>query len=122
MIEASLIVYVLAMITKCIWYYLIFLGNLWEELREDNLISDPQVPTTTSSTNSDPQGHHSQTSCLLTPSPVTRRKAEYEDENTDGGQNFEQHGYLNGLHPVAYSGVESLAGYLTSCATTISLM
>lgn len=92
-------------------------GNLWEELREDSLVSVPQVTTTTSFTTSALQDHHVQTSCLhLAASPVCRRKAECEDENT------EQHDCLNGLHPVAYSGVESLAGYLTSCTTSISLM
>ncbi|XP_044059238.1 forkhead box protein N1 isoform X2 [Siniperca chuatsi] len=106
-------------------------GNLWEELREDSLVSDPQVTTTTPFTTCALQDHHVQTSCLQVSSPVIqtpevtavgRRKAEYEDENTGSGRNLEQHGCLNGLHPVVYSGVESLAGYLTSCTTSISLM
>ncbi|XP_008293262.1 forkhead box protein N1 [Stegastes partitus] len=103
-------------------------GNLWEELRDDSLVSESQVTTTTSSTTFVLQDHHIQTSCLQnTPvcqtSAVTaggRCKAEYEDEDTGG--HVEQPGYLNGLHPVVYSGVESLAGYLTSCTTSISLM
>ncbi|XP_078102410.1 forkhead box protein N1 isoform X1 [Sander vitreus] len=104
-------------------------GNLWEELQEDSLLSDPQFTTTTPSTTSALQDHSVQTSCLQATPPVGqtsevtavgRRKAEYEDENA--GRNFEQHGCLNGLHPVAYSGMESLAGYLTSCTKSISLM
>ncbi|XP_059188139.1 forkhead box protein N1 [Centropristis striata] len=70
-------------------------GNLWEQLQEDSLVSDPQVPG--------------------------RRKAEYEDDDTTD-RNFELQGCLNGLHPVVYSGVESLAGYLTSCTASVSSM
>ncbi|XP_070762464.1 forkhead box protein N1 [Enoplosus armatus] len=106
-------------------------GHLWEELREDSLVSDPQVTTTTPSTTCALLDHHVQTCCLQVTSPVnqtsevtsvSRRKAEYEDESTGSGRNLEQHGCLNGLHPVVYSGVESLAGYLTSCTTSISLI
>ena len=77
---------------------------------------DPQETPTTSVV---------QTSCLQATSPVgqlsertgvARRKAEFEDGNT--GRSFD--GYLNGLHPAGYSGVESLAGYLTSCTASIS--
>ncbi|XP_049432487.1 forkhead box protein N1 [Epinephelus fuscoguttatus] len=105
-------------------------GNLWEELQEDSLVCDPHIANTTLSMTSALQDHHHvQTSCLQVTSPVTqtsevtatgRRKSENEEENT--GRNFEQHGYLNGFHPVVYSGVESLTGYLTSCTTSISLM
>ncbi|XP_063763594.1 forkhead box protein N1 isoform X1 [Eleginops maclovinus] len=91
-------------------------GYLWEELQEDSQVPDPQVTTTTSNI---------QTSCLQATSPVgqvseltavARRKAEFEDGNT--GRSFDA--YLNGLHPAGYSGVESLAGYLTSCTASIS--
>ncbi|XP_070826796.1 forkhead box protein N1 [Chaetodon trifascialis] len=61
-------------------------GSLWEELREDSLVSDPQDATTTPSTTSALQNHHIQTSCQQV------------------------------IHP------PSLAGYLTSCTTSISLM
>ncbi|KAI3353766.1 hypothetical protein L3Q82_004997 [Scortum barcoo] len=71
-------------------------GNLWEELREDSLVSDPQVTTKTPSTTSAPQVHHIQTSFLqVTPPPasdvsgvaaVCRRKAEYEDGRTGGNR------------------------------------
>ncbi|XP_067363627.1 forkhead box protein N1 isoform X1 [Channa argus] len=106
-------------------------GNLWEEIREESLVSDSQVTTTTPSTTSSLQDPHIQTSCLQVTSPVSqmsdvttvgRCKTEYEYEDTDSGPNFEQNGCLNGLHPVVYSGVESLAAYLTSCTTSISLM
>ncbi|XP_047450501.1 forkhead box protein N1 [Mugil cephalus] len=104
-------------------------GNLWEELREDSLVLEPQVSNTALSA-----CQHSQDSCqlqLITP-PLSESsaeaaggqcKAEYEDEEDTGtGRDVGQHGRLNGLHPVVYSGVESLAGYLTSCTTSISLM
>ncbi|XP_030601106.1 forkhead box protein N1 [Archocentrus centrarchus] len=99
-------------------------GNLWEELREDSLVMEPQV-STTSSASFVPQDHHIQSSCLHVTPPVSqtagsRCKAEYEDG--EARQHLEQHGCLNGLHPVVYSGVESLAGYLTSCTTSVSLM
>uniref|UniRef100_A0A4W6DNK9 Forkhead box N1 n=1 Tax=Lates calcarifer TaxID=8187 RepID=A0A4W6DNK9_LATCA len=102
------------------------LGNMWEELREDSLVSDPHGSTAPALR--DP---HTQTSCLQVAPPVSqmseltavaRCKAEYEDEDAGAGRTFEQHSYLNGLHPMVYSGVESLAGYLTSCTTSISLM
>ncbi|XP_050921583.1 forkhead box protein N1 [Lates calcarifer] len=101
-------------------------GNMWEELREDSLVSDPHGSTAPALR--DP---HTQTSCLQVAPPVSqmseltavaRCKAEYEDEDAGAGRTFEQHSYLNGLHPMVYSGVESLAGYLTSCTTSISLM
>ncbi|KAI4814847.1 hypothetical protein KUCAC02_005030 [Chaenocephalus aceratus] len=91
-------------------------GYFWEELQEDSLVPDPQVTPTTSDV---------QTSCLQPTSPVgqlseetgvAQRKAEFEDGNTDRSCD----GYLNGLHPAVYSGVESLAGYLTSCTASIS--
>ncbi|XP_040902772.1 forkhead box protein N1 [Toxotes jaculatrix] len=106
-------------------------GNMWEELREDNLVLDPPVTTTTPSTTPALQDPHIQTICLqVTPpvnqtsgvTPVGRCKADYEDEDAGRGQNFEQHACLNGFHPMVYSGVESLTGYLTSCTTSISLM
>ncbi|XP_069545740.1 forkhead box protein N1 [Brachyistius frenatus] len=104
-------------------------GNLWEELREDSLVSEPQVPTTTSCASSALQDHHVQSSCLQVPPPVSqtsavtaagRCKAEYEDVGVR--LNFEPHGCLNGLHHGVYSGVESLTGYLASCTTSISLL
>lgn len=91
-------------------------GNLWEELQEDSLRSDPQVTII-------PQDHRDQSSCLqVTVSPVCWRKAESEDEKADSRWTPEQQNCLTGLHPVVCSGVESLAGYLSSCTTTISLM
>ncbi|XP_026227580.1 forkhead box protein N1 [Anabas testudineus] len=106
-------------------------GNLWEEIRADSLVSDPHITTTTPSTTSSLQDGHIQSSCLHIMPPVShlpqvtsigRCKAEYEHEDTDSGETSEQRGCLNGLHPVVYSGVESLAAYLTSCTTSISLM
>ncbi|KAM4565590.1 forkhead box protein N1 isoform 2-T2 [Odontesthes bonariensis] len=99
-------------------------GNLWEVLREDSLASEPHVATTTSSATVVLQDHHVQSSCLHALPPFSHMsagndsgggKAAYEDEDTDGS-------CWSGLHPVGYSGVESLAGYLTSCTTSVSLM
>lgn len=113
--------------SKLFWWHslkhtLCFLsaGNLWEELREDSLVTEPQVRTNSPATFV-PQDHHIQSSCLHVTQPAgSRCKAEYEDGGA--GQHLEQYGCLNGLHPVVYSGVESLAGYLTSCTTSVSLM
>ncbi|XP_041851783.1 forkhead box protein N1 [Melanotaenia boesemani] len=99
-------------------------GNLWEELREDSLGSEQNIPATTSSATFVSQEHHVQTTCVEVPSPLSHTlvgtaachcKAGYEDEDTDRNS-------WNELHPVGYSGVESLAGYLTSCTTSISLV
>ncbi|XP_030007752.1 forkhead box protein N1 isoform X2 [Sphaeramia orbicularis] len=105
-------------------------GNLWEELKEDSLVSDPRIVTTTNpSTTSALQDSHVQISCLQTMPPVThsseetavsRHKSHYEEKDT--GWSLDQSDCFNGLHPVVYSGMDSLAGYLTSCATSISLM
>nr|XP_019943662.1 PREDICTED: forkhead box protein N1 [Paralichthys olivaceus] len=97
-------------------------GNLWEELREDALFTDPHVTAASLSTTPVLQEPQVQTGCLQVMPPVGRCKAEYEDEDAGGGRSLDQHGCSNGLHPVAYSGVENLAGYLTSCTTSISLM
>ncbi|XP_037533405.1 forkhead box protein N1 [Nematolebias whitei] len=97
--------------------------NLWEELREDSLISDPRV-TNTSSTTFVLQDHHIQTGCPQVSPPFCPTsvgaaggcyKVAYEDEDADRR-------YWNGLHPVGYSGIESLAGCLTSCTTSVTLM
>ncbi|XP_072248638.1 forkhead box protein N1 [Leuresthes tenuis] len=97
-------------------------GNLWEELREDSVASEPHVATTTSPTTVVLPDHHIQSSCLHAPPLFSHMsagndsgccKAAYEDEDTDRS-------CWSGLHPVGYSGVESLAGYLTSCTTSVS--
>ncbi|XP_024133197.1 forkhead box protein N1 isoform X2 [Oryzias melastigma] len=99
-------------------------GNVWEELRDDSLESESHVATATSSATFLLQDHCPQAGFMQVPSsfshntasiPAGRCKAEYEDRNTDRS-------CWNGLHPVAYSGVESLAGYLTSCTTSLSLV
>uniref|UniRef100_A0A3P8V9P7 Forkhead box N1 n=1 Tax=Cynoglossus semilaevis TaxID=244447 RepID=A0A3P8V9P7_CYNSE len=103
-------------------------GNIWEEMREDVLVSDPQVSTTTlcgSSVLPDPRSHNSSNLVVRQTSEettVSACKTEKEDEDAVCGQNLAEDGCVNGLHPVAYSGVENIAGYLTSCTTFISLM
>uniref|UniRef100_A0A3B5M6A4 Forkhead box N1 n=1 Tax=Xiphophorus couchianus TaxID=32473 RepID=A0A3B5M6A4_9TELE len=98
-------------------------GNLWEELRKDSVVSEPHGLATHLSTSFPQQDHHQQTSCLQAFSPTfegnagPRCKAAYEDEDADADISC-----WNGLHPVGYSGLESLAGYLTSCTTSISLI
>ncbi|KAF7219020.1 forkhead box protein N1 [Nothobranchius furzeri] len=95
-------------------------GSLWEELRQESLVSEPRLTSTSFVL----QDHHVQTSCLQPPpssSHTSARsvggccKAAYEDEDVDRS-------YWNGWHPVGYSGVESLSGHLTSCTTSVSLM
>nr|XP_040039991.1 forkhead box protein N1 isoform X2 [Gasterosteus aculeatus aculeatus] len=101
-------------------------GNLWEELQQDSLVSDPQVTAVTPPTTSTLQDVH--TGCLVTSAcgqtsevtDVAQRKAEDEEENAR--RIFDQQGCLPGLHPAVYSGVESPAGYLTSCTASISLI
>ncbi|XP_065816296.1 forkhead box protein N1 isoform X2 [Labrus bergylta] len=100
-------------------------GSLWEELKNESLVSDAQVTTTTPTTTSALQRSFLQ----ITPLPVSettvcQHKAGYEDGNMEGGRHSEQHGcLLNELHPGVYSGVDSPAGYLiSSCTTPISLM
>uniref|UniRef100_A0A667XBW1 Forkhead box N1 n=1 Tax=Myripristis murdjan TaxID=586833 RepID=A0A667XBW1_9TELE len=106
-----------------------FQGNLWEELRQDSLMSDPDVRAviTTASTSALPSPQTPQTSSLHSMPCVSqssemiafgRRKGEVYDEI--GGSSVDQH--ISGLHPMVYSGVESLAGYLTACTTSISLL
>uniref|UniRef100_A0A3Q2UNR3 Forkhead box N1 n=1 Tax=Fundulus heteroclitus TaxID=8078 RepID=A0A3Q2UNR3_FUNHE len=89
-------------------------GNLWEELREDGLLSDAHCPASFPL-----QDYHLQTSCPQAPLAFSPAglccKAAYEDEDADRS-------CWNGLHPVGYSGLESLTGYLTSCTTSVSLM
>ncbi|XP_028274927.1 forkhead box protein N1 isoform X2 [Parambassis ranga] len=98
-------------------------GNLWEELRDDSFVStEPHVTTTTSSSTSAVQDDHTQTSCLQDSPPGSQTPPGTCRKYEDVGQNVEQYGCLNGLPPVVYSGVESLAGYLTSCTTSISLL
>ncbi|KAM6932916.1 forkhead box protein N1 [Xenentodon cancila] len=96
-------------------------GNLWEELREDSLVSEPQVTTTSAMSTFD---HHIQTNCLQVAPPLGHTslgttgehyKEVYEMADADRS-------CWNDLHPVSYSGVENLSGYLTSCTTSISLM
>ncbi|XP_071353008.1 forkhead box protein N1 [Trachinotus anak] len=99
-------------------------GNMWEELRKDSLVLDPQVAT--AATSPALQYPHVQTSCLQVTPPVSQTSEETAvgrfKADTGSGRHLEQHGCLNGLHPVVYSGVESMAGYLTSCTATVSLM
>lgn len=103
-----------------------FAGNLWEELRVDSLVAEPQVSTSSSATFV-PQNHHNQSSGLHFVPPISQTSAvvasgRCEAEDGEEGRNVEQHGCFNGLNPVLYSGVESLAGYLTSCTASVSLM
>ncbi|TWW77313.1 Forkhead box protein N1 [Takifugu flavidus] len=81
-------------------------GNVWEELQEDCLASDPQVVPP---------------SCLQAPaSSICQRMC--EDQNGDSAEHLEHHCFLNGPHPAANSRVELLAGYVSTCTTSISLM
>ncbi|KAM3615669.1 uncharacterized protein V6R79_005984 [Siganus canaliculatus] len=95
--------------------------SYWEEFKQDSHTSDPQMSTATTSSSSALQGVQT-CSLLFTAPPVGRRKAACEEANVDPGQGREQHGYFDRLYPLVYSGVESLAGCLTSRTTSVSLM
>ncbi|KAM9733163.1 forkhead box protein N1 isoform 1-T2 [Menidia menidia] len=97
-------------------------SNLWEQLREDSLVSEPHVSTTTSSASFFLQNHDLASSCLHVPAAFSSIsagsvsgccKAAHEDENVNKS-------CLSGLYPVAYSEVDCMAGYLTSYTTSAS--
>ncbi|KAK0140044.1 Forkhead box protein N1 [Merluccius polli] len=85
--------------------------NLWEELRDDSMVPDPLANITTAFTL--PLDHIQ--------SHSLQALVSVNQNSQDSGVVSEQHN-INGLYPMTYSGVESLAGYLTSCPTPISLM
>lgn len=113
----NLSIYLSLTTTSCI--NLIFLsllsGNLWEELREDSLVSDAQVTTTTCFTTSALQDHYVQTSCLQAAAPPICQRGE-EDRGSDVLRHTAQYDCMNGYHPAPHS------GYVTSCTTSVSLM
>ncbi|CAG13961.1 unnamed protein product [Tetraodon nigroviridis] len=89
-------------------------GNVWEELQEDCLASDPQVANSLLDPNVTP-------SCLqATASSVCQTMC--ENQNGESAEHLEHHSSLKGPHPPAHSGGEILAGYVTTCTTSISLM
>ncbi|XP_021437391.2 forkhead box protein N1-like [Oncorhynchus mykiss] len=104
-------------------------GYLWEELREDSLAPDSLVAISPSSSPSSSQPTHfllgsslrstcpvNQTSELIS---VGLGKEEEEDEGEmDGGCGGPSDLHINGQYHTAYTGVESLAGYLTSMGNT----
>ena len=106
--------------------YCSYLGNLWEELREDSMVPDAMVNTTTTTTFTLPmdciQNHSLQASVNQTSQDIAiglgKERVEL-DGPLDSREIADQHHIL---YPMTYSGVESMAGYLTSCPTPISLM
>ncbi|XP_030236877.1 forkhead box protein N1 [Gadus morhua] len=99
-------------------------GHLWEELRDDSLVPDALANTTT--TFSIPidhiQNHSLQASVNQTSQDIAiglGKERVVLDGPLDSGEVAEQHHIL---YPMTYSGVESLAGYLTSCPTPITLI
>lgn len=110
----------LSLTTPCpvnLLFLSLFSGNLWEELREDSLVSDTQVTTTTCFTTSALQDHYVQTSCLHAAAPpVCQRGEELEDRGSDVLRHTAQYDRMNGFHPAPHS------GYVTSCTTSVSLM
>ena len=105
-------------------FFLPYLGHLWEELRDDSLVPDALANTTT--TFSIPidhiQNHSLQASVNQTSQDIAiglGKERVVLDGPLDSGEVAEQHHIL---YPMTYSGVESLAGYLTSCPTPITLI
>ncbi|XP_056138808.1 forkhead box protein N1 [Lampris incognitus] len=95
-------------------------GNLWEELREDSLVSDSlAVITTNPSTTSPLSSPHIQSSGLQAMASFIQTSEEGAQNMCSGSRPDQR---PNGFYPMVYSGVESFAGYLTSCTTTVSLL
>ncbi|CAL8351171.1 unnamed protein product [Lota lota] len=99
--------------------------NLWEELRDDSMVPDALANTTTFTLPMDHIQNHS-LQALASVNQTSQdiaiglgKEGVVLDGPLDSGEIAEQH---NILYPMTYSGVESLAGYLTSCPTPISLM
>ncbi|KAM9853439.1 forkhead box protein N1 [Aulostomus maculatus] len=98
-------------------------GNLWDELREDSLASESQaVTTTTQSTTFALQDSHVHATLPVNQAPEVAVIGRCKIEDAGRGQSFEQHGCFNGFYPGVYSGMDSLAGYLTCCTASISLI
>lgn len=99
-------------------------GNLWEELRDDGLVSDPHGAGATCFTSCTQQNQQSQTSSpLATAPPVAQRREQIEDWIPGGAGRLMQYDCGNGFHPALHSRAENLLGYVTStCTTSVSLM
>eukprot|EP00063_Salmo_salar_P095229 XP_014070064.1 PREDICTED: forkhead box protein N1-like isoform X2 [Salmo salar] len=103
-------------------------GYLWEELREDSLAPDSLVAISPSPSPSSSQptlfllGSSLRSTCLVNQTSelisVGLGKEEEEDEEMDGGCGGPSDLHINGQYHTAYTGVESLAGYLTSMGNT----
>ncbi|XP_064883291.1 forkhead box protein N1 [Oncorhynchus nerka] len=104
-------------------------GYLWEELREDSLAPDSLVAISPSSSPSSSQPTHFLLgSSLRSTCPVNQtselisvglgKEEEEDEEEMDGGCGGPSDLHINGQYHTAYTGVESLAGYLTSMGNT----
>lgn len=113
-----------------VMFYFIFsyLGNLWEELRDDSMVPDPLANITTPFTL---PLDHMQSHSLQALASVNQTSQDFAIGlgkegavlvSSVGSGSVSEQSNVNGLCPMMYSGVESLAGYLTSCPTPISLM
>lgn len=89
-------------------------GNVWEELQEDCLACDPHVA-------SNLLDHNVTPSCLQAAASSVCQTM-YEDQNGESAEHLEHHSSLNGPLPPAYSGMEILDGFVTTCTTSVSLM
>lgn len=87
-------------------------GNVWEELREDCLAPEPQVASSLLGQNITPSCFQGTASSAC--------QAMCDDQNGASAEDLEHPSYLNGPHPPAYSGLEILAGYVSTCTTSIS--
>ncbi|XP_064828776.1 forkhead box protein N1-like [Oncorhynchus masou masou] len=104
-------------------------GYLWEELREDSLAPDSLVAISPSSSPSSSQPTHFLLgSSLRSTCPVNQtselisvglgKEEEEDEEEMDGGCGGPSDLHIHGQYHTAYTGVESLAGYLTSMGNT----
>ncbi|XP_042153300.1 LOW QUALITY PROTEIN: forkhead box protein N1-like [Oncorhynchus tshawytscha] len=104
-------------------------GYLWEELREDSLAPDSLVAISPSSSPSSSQPTHFLLgSSLRSTCPVNQtselisvglgKEEEEDEEEMDGGCGGPSDLHIYGQYHTAYTGVESLAGYLASMGNT----
>ncbi|XP_061684547.1 forkhead box protein N1 isoform X2 [Syngnathoides biaculeatus] len=93
-------------------------GNLWEELREDNLVSHLRAAPTPMCITSglQPPGADA-TAAVGETSTAAHCKMELED--TPGEQSSKQHAPSSRFHPDVYSGAENLPLYFTCCTTSL---
>ncbi|KAJ0063459.1 hypothetical protein NL108_002691 [Boleophthalmus pectinirostris] len=96
-------------------------GSLWEELKEDSARVVPSLSPSTVETITEQSSYLQPTVSSTLEDVTSSNKAHYVDKDADGLWGQDQN-YLNGYPLGVYSGMESFAGTLSSCATSVSLI